>query len=197
MPPGHGRLANRSVDALICNAAIMGGRHQVTAQGYERQMGTNHLGHAALVARLFPLLEKASGRIVMVSSIAARGGSLGPHMTVDDLIALQEEVAQAHRNGQEPGWETSAFASIRVFKGKPDSAHRAHTAMTRMTAMGRLIEEGTLAIWMEKSNEPDVELVPRNVLQAAARCPLIRVGDAPGFDLATFRRFALELATSN
>ncbi|MCA8287314.1 hypothetical protein [Burkholderia vietnamiensis] len=114
-------------------------------------------------------------------------------MTLDDLIALQEEVARGRRDGQEPGWETSTFASIRVFKGKPDSAHRAHTAMTRMTAMGRLIEDGALAIWMEKSNEPDVALVPKNVLHAAARCPLIRVGDEPGFDLATFRRFALEL----
>ena len=63
-----------SVDALICNAGIMGGHFQVTDQGLERQMGTNHLGHAALVARLFPLLEQASGRVVTISSIAARGG---------------------------------------------------------------------------------------------------------------------------
>ncbi|WP_322024381.1 hypothetical protein [Burkholderia sp. BCC1977] len=114
-------------------------------------------------------------------------------ITVTDLIALREEVARARRDGQEPGWEAATFASIRVFKGKPDSAHRAHTAMTRMTALSRLIEDGALAVWMEKSNEPDVALVPKNVLHAAARCPLIRVGDEPGFELATFRRFALEL----
>jgi NAD(P)-dependent dehydrogenase (short-subunit alcohol dehydrogenase family) len=74
------------VDALVCNAGVMGGHMLFTKQGFERQMGTNHLGHAALVARLFPLLEKASGRVVMVSSIAARGGKLGPDMTVEDLI---------------------------------------------------------------------------------------------------------------
>ncbi|MGU7816658.1 hypothetical protein [Burkholderia sp. AW49-1] len=114
-------------------------------------------------------------------------------MSVDDLIALQAEVARARRDGQEPGWETSTFASIRVFKGIPDSAHRAHTAMTRMTALSCLIEDGVLAVWMEKSTEPDVELVPKNVLHAAARCPLIRVGNEPGFDLAAFRRLALDL----
>ncbi|MGZ6793190.1 MAG: SDR family NAD(P)-dependent oxidoreductase, partial [Mycobacteriales bacterium] len=75
------------VDALVCNAGIMGGPLLGTAQGHERQMGTNHLGHAALVARLFPLLEQASGRVVVVSSIAARGGTLGPQMTADDLVS--------------------------------------------------------------------------------------------------------------
>lgn len=115
-------------------------------------------------------------------------------ITLTDLIALQEEVARARRDGQEPGWETSTFASIRVFRGKSDSAHRSHTAITRMTALSHLIEDGALAVWMEKSNEPGVELVPKNVLHAAARCPLVRVGNKPGFELATFRRLALELA---
>ena len=70
------------VDALVCNAGIMGGPMLMTAQGYERQMGTNHLGHAALIAHLFPRL----GRIVIISSIAARGGTLGPAMTVEELV---------------------------------------------------------------------------------------------------------------
>jgi NAD(P)-dependent dehydrogenase (short-subunit alcohol dehydrogenase family) len=75
------------VDALVCNAGIMGGPLLGTVQGHERQMGTNHLGHAALVARLFPQLERSSGRVVVVSSIAARGGTLGPELTVDDLVS--------------------------------------------------------------------------------------------------------------
>jgi len=79
--------ATSHVDALICNAGIMGGHMLCTTQGFERQMGTNHLAHAALVAQLFPLLDKASGRIVLVSSIAARGGKLDAELTVDDLIS--------------------------------------------------------------------------------------------------------------
>ena len=70
-------------DALVCNAGVMGGPMLMTTQALERQMGTNHFGHAALVARLFPQLS----RIVVISSIAARGGSLGPDMTVEDLTS--------------------------------------------------------------------------------------------------------------
>ena len=83
------------VDALVCNAGIMGGAMLGTVQGHERQMGTNHLGHAALVAGLFPLLEAASGRVVTISSIAARGGRLGPQMTVDDLVSPPGYQSQA------------------------------------------------------------------------------------------------------
>ena len=71
------------VDALVCNAGVMGGPLLMTTQALERQMGTNHFGHAALVARLFPRL----GRIVVITSIAARGGKLGPGMTVEDLTS--------------------------------------------------------------------------------------------------------------
>jgi NAD(P)-dependent dehydrogenase (short-subunit alcohol dehydrogenase family) len=75
------------VDALVCNAGIMGGPLLGTVQGHERQMGTNHLGHAALIARLFPLLEASHGRIVIISSIAARGGQLNAGIGVDDLVS--------------------------------------------------------------------------------------------------------------
>lgn len=73
--------------ALVCNAGVMGGPLAFTAQGFERQMGTNHLGHAKLVAGLWPLLHAAGGRVVMVSSIAARAGRLSATTTRDDLVA--------------------------------------------------------------------------------------------------------------
>jgi NAD(P)-dependent dehydrogenase (short-subunit alcohol dehydrogenase family) len=79
--------ATDRLDALVCNAGVMGGAMQTTAQGFERQMGTNHLAHAALVARLFPLLEQSSGRVVTISSIAARGGQLHATMTREDLVS--------------------------------------------------------------------------------------------------------------
>ncbi len=72
-----------SIDVLICNAGVMGGRHAVTKQGFERQMGTNHLGHAALIAAAWPRITR---RVVVVSSIAARGGRLSEHTTAGDLV---------------------------------------------------------------------------------------------------------------
>lgn len=65
-----------SLDLLINNAGIMAlPRRQTTADGFEMQFGTNHLGHFALTARLMPLLRRASGPIVVsVSSLAHRTG---------------------------------------------------------------------------------------------------------------------------
>ena len=74
------------VDALVCNAGVMGGVYLPSPQGHERQMATNHLGHAALVARSWPRLEAAAGRVVVVSSIAARGGRLTATSTPRDLV---------------------------------------------------------------------------------------------------------------
>ena len=51
----------QSLDLLICNAGVMAlPRRQTTADGFEMQFGTNHLGHFALTARLMPLLRRAS-----------------------------------------------------------------------------------------------------------------------------------------
>lgn len=88
------RLAedHETVNGLICNAGIMGGALALTAQGHERQMGTNHLGHAELVSLLWPTLVASGGRVVMVSSIAARGGTLSTRSTTDDLVAPQPYV---------------------------------------------------------------------------------------------------------
>ena len=57
------------VDILVNNAGIMfPPKPSVTADGYELQMGTNHLGHFALTAHLWQLLVKSKARIVSVSS---------------------------------------------------------------------------------------------------------------------------------
>jgi len=68
--------ARQSLDLLINNAGVMAlPRRQTTADGFEMQFGTNHLGHFALTARLLPLLRRASGpRVVNVSSLAHRTG---------------------------------------------------------------------------------------------------------------------------
>src|SRR6266403_171504 len=68
------RSTLQSLDLLINNAGVMAlPRRQTTADGFEMQFGTNHLGHFALTARLMPLLRRASGpRIVRLSSLAHR-----------------------------------------------------------------------------------------------------------------------------
>ncbi|RIJ77880.1 SDR family NAD(P)-dependent oxidoreductase [Nakamurella silvestris] len=61
------------VDLLVANAGIMMvPRLQQTADGFESQMGTNHLGHYALIGRMLPALSPTA-RVVSLSSMAHRG----------------------------------------------------------------------------------------------------------------------------
>ena len=64
----------RPIDVLINNAGVMTPpTRETTADGFELQFGSNHLGHFALTAHLLPLLRAADGaRVVSLSSIAAR-----------------------------------------------------------------------------------------------------------------------------
>jgi NAD(P)-dependent dehydrogenase (short-subunit alcohol dehydrogenase family) len=66
-----GYLASgRDLDVLVNNAGVMAiPQRETTAQGYERQFGTNHLGHFALTGQLLPALIKRPGsRVVTLSS---------------------------------------------------------------------------------------------------------------------------------
>ena len=65
------------LDVLVNNAGIMAAPRRVTADGFEAQLGTNHLGHFALSARLMPaLLRSRASRVVTVSSVAHRMGGI-------------------------------------------------------------------------------------------------------------------------
>lgn len=62
-----GRLG--PLDILVNNAGVMATPHRRTSDGFELQMGTNHLGHFALTGLLWPQLVAAeSARVVTVSS---------------------------------------------------------------------------------------------------------------------------------
>jgi len=67
----------RPIHLLINNAGVMTPpERQLTADGFELQFGTNHLGHFALVARLLPLLRAGRARVTSQISIAARRGAI-------------------------------------------------------------------------------------------------------------------------
>jgi NAD(P)-dependent dehydrogenase (short-subunit alcohol dehydrogenase family) len=61
------------IDLLINNAGVMVPPLSRTADGFELQFGTNHLGHFALTNLL---LERVTGRVVTVSSTAHRIGAI-------------------------------------------------------------------------------------------------------------------------
>ena len=78
----HSRL-----DLLINNAGVMAIPRALTADGFEMQFGTNHLGHFALTGLLLPAITATPGaRVVSVSSGAHRIG----RMRFDDLMGAQK-----------------------------------------------------------------------------------------------------------
>jgi NAD(P)-dependent dehydrogenase (short-subunit alcohol dehydrogenase family) len=68
----HDRL-----DLLVNNAGLMAIPRQTTAQGYEMQLGVNHLAHFALTGRLLDrLLATPGSRVVAISSQGHRPGRI-------------------------------------------------------------------------------------------------------------------------
>jgi len=74
------------LDILANNAGIMAlPQRELTVDGFERQLGTNHLGHFALTGHLLPALQRSKApRVVVVSSLAAA-------MAKIELANLQSE----------------------------------------------------------------------------------------------------------
>ena len=64
------------VDRVIANAGLMATPLQRTVDGFEMQIGVNHLGHSAFVAGLLPTLGGDDPRIVVVSSEVHRPGRI-------------------------------------------------------------------------------------------------------------------------
>ncbi|MBZ6196388.1 SDR family oxidoreductase [Streptomyces olivaceus] len=68
---------DRPVHLLVNNAGVMTPpERQTTADGFELQLGTNHLGHFALVAHLLPLLRAGRARVTSQISVAANQGAI-------------------------------------------------------------------------------------------------------------------------
>lgn len=82
-PDSIGGFADRflsrgqAIDVLVANAGIMAAPLQRVGPGWEAQLATNHLGHYALVCRLWPALAADGGaRVVSVSSSGNRIGGI-------------------------------------------------------------------------------------------------------------------------
>jgi len=88
----HDRL-----DLLINNAGLMGVDESRTVDGFETQLGVNHLGHFALTAQLLPLISSTPGaRIASMSSLAHWPGRLD----LDDLMFDRRHYGRWEAYGQ-------------------------------------------------------------------------------------------------
>ncbi|MEV5573339.1 oxidoreductase [Spirillospora sp. NPDC052269] len=71
------RQADEPLDLLVNNAGVMALPKRTTADGFEMQFGTNHLGHFALTGLMLPALRAAAApRVVTVTSGVAWTGRI-------------------------------------------------------------------------------------------------------------------------
>ena len=115
----------QAIDLLINNAGVMTPpKRMETADGFELQFGTNHIGHFALTAQLLPLLRKSSGaRVVTVSSVANREGVINFNdLQSESLYAPMKAYGQSklanlmftlelQRQSEKHGWGITSIAS--------------------------------------------------------------------------------------
>ena len=154
-----------SLSALICNAGVMGGQLLLTAQGFERQMATNHLGHVALVTALWPLLHASGSRVVVVASTEARGGQLSPQTTLEQLLnPAPYDGRQVYRNTKQANLLFAQELHRRCVRaGSPVSVVAVHPGASATNLFARQLERaghGLLA--------PVSKVVTAVLLQSAA-----------------------------
>lgn len=132
------------LDVLLNNAGIMATPYGTTTDGFEQQIGVNHLGHFALTGHLFPLLLATSNsRIVNVSSLAARNGKMRP-----DSFREPKQYKPWEAYGQ------SKLANLMFTRqlqkrldGQDTLALAAHPGGAA-TNLGRNVESGALMQWI-------------------------------------------------
>lgn len=102
------------LDLLINNAGIMAPPLELTAQGFESQLGTNHLGHFLLTLLLEPRLRQSpAARVVNVSSDLHRRGS-GASLTA----TLESDHAfQQRKYGRQAQYGDSKLANVLFARG--------------------------------------------------------------------------------
>ncbi|MFF8188280.1 SDR family oxidoreductase [Microbacterium sp. NPDC016588] len=118
------RAEGRPVHLLVNNAGVMTPpERQTTADGFELQFGTNHLGHVALVGGILPLLTAGSARVVTQLSIAARSGRIawddlpaeraydGQRVYSASKIALGLFARELDRRSTDGGWGLRSVVS--------------------------------------------------------------------------------------
>ncbi|WP_420309310.1 SDR family oxidoreductase [Streptomyces sp. YS-B37] len=160
------------IHVFIGNAGVMNPpERQTTVDGFELQFGTNHLGHAALIGHLLPLLRAGHARVTLQLSIAANRGAvnwddLNWERSYNSMGAYsQSKIAyglfglELDRRSRACGWGISAnlahpgIAPTNLLAARPEigrtesvPARRVITALSRLGITGTVTSAGLPAL---------------------------------------------------
>ncbi|MBO0610064.1 SDR family oxidoreductase [Myceligenerans salitolerans] len=145
------RAEGDPIHLLINNAGVMTPPdRRTTADGFELQFGTNHLGHFALVAHLMPLLRAGGARVTSQVSVAARSGRIhwddlnwersydGMRAYSQSKIALGLFGLELERRSQAHGWGITSnishpgVAPTNLLAARPEIGRTQETTGRRM-----------------------------------------------------------------
>jgi NAD(P)-dependent dehydrogenase (short-subunit alcohol dehydrogenase family) len=129
------------LDVIIANAGVMATPEGRTADGFETQFGTNHLGHFLLVNRLRPLLAGGPARIVNLSSAGHRFSNV----VLDDINFEQSPYDPWLAYGRSK--TANILFAVELDRRGRDAGQRACAVHpgTIHTELGRHMTDGTLA----------------------------------------------------
>ncbi len=156
-----------TVDVLVNNAGIMAVPYAQTVDGFESQIGTNHLGHFALTNLLLP---KVKDRVVTVSSM----------MHLIGYISLKDLNWKARPYLAWPAYGQSKLANLLFTSelqrrlsaaGSPVKAHSAHPGYSETNLQGNTGNAIGTKFWMmvNRLGATDADFGARQTLYAVSQ----------------------------
>ncbi len=154
------------VDVLVNNAGIMAVPHAQTKDGFESQIGTNHLGHFALTNQLLP---KLTDRVVTVSSM----------MHLIGYLSLKDLNWKSRPYFAWPAYGQSKLANLLCTSelqrrldraGSPLKAHAAHPGYSSTNLQGQTGNQLGTKVWLAANRlvGSEAEYGARHTLYAVA-----------------------------
>lgn len=154
-------LDGESVDVQINNAGVMMCPLGRTADGFEMQTGTNHLGHFAFTGQMRGALAD-DARVITVSSAAHLGGSVD----LEDLNWNSREYDKFEAYSQSK--TANIWFASELQRRYPNLLCASLHPGAIVTDLGRHLDEDDIATMMEKSKDRGGPMVFKTVPQGAA-----------------------------
>ena len=167
------REEGRPIHILINNAGVMTPPdRQTTADGFELQFGSNHLGHFALVGHVLPLLRAGRARVTSQVSVAANQGAIhwddlnwersyhGMNAYSQSKIAFGLFGLELDRRSQEAGWGITSnlshpgIAPTSLLATRPELGRDSDTGGRKL--IGAMAERGVLVGTVQSAGLPAV-----------------------------------------
>ncbi|MDZ4137579.1 MAG: SDR family NAD(P)-dependent oxidoreductase [Erythrobacter sp.] len=154
-----------AIDLLINNAGVMACPLMHTADGFEMQFGTNHLGHFALTAELLPLIE--AGNAKRIVNLSSRGHHFAP-VDLDDPNFTERPYDPWQSYGHSKTANILFAVGLEArFAAKGIHAYAVHPGGIR-TNLGRHMTEEMTAALIERVTKSDSGFAWKTIPQGAA-----------------------------